>query len=72
MEINKLKILYDAIRSVEEPSIENPTKEDVKSMLNFAVHYMDNGLDGVLEAMETYAEERASYLFRKTSFANET
>ncbi len=56
MEINKLKILYDAIRPAEEPTIENPTKEDVASMLNFAVHYMEDGLDGVLDAMEQYAE----------------
>ena len=55
MEINKLKILYDAIRPAEEPTIENPTKEDVASMLNFAVHYMEDGLDGVLTAMEQYA-----------------
>mgnify|MGYP003529429924 CR=1 FL=1 len=56
MEINKLKILYDAIRPAEEPTIENPTKEDVASMLNFAVHYMEDGLDGVLDAMKKYAE----------------
>lgn len=56
MEINKLKILYDAIRPAEEPTIENPTKEDVVSMLNFAVHYMEDGLDGVLDAMKEYAE----------------
>lgn len=55
MEINKLKILYESIRPAEEPTIENPTKEDVESMLNFAVHYMEDGLDGVLTAMEQYA-----------------
>lgn len=60
MEINKLKILYDAIRPAEEPSIENPTKEDVASMLNFAVHYMEDGLDGVLDAMEQYAQLRVN------------
>lgn len=56
MEVNKLKILYDAIRPAEELTIENPTKEDVESMLNFAVHYMDDGLDGVLEAMKQYTK----------------
>ena len=55
MEINKLKILYDALKPIEEPTIENPTKEDVASMLNFAVHYMEDGLDGILDAMEQYA-----------------
>jgi len=60
MEINKLKILYDAIRPAEEPTIENPTKEDVASMLNFAVHYMEDGLDGVLTAMEQYAQLRVN------------
>lgn len=53
MEMNKLKILYDAIKPIDEPSIENPTKEDVASMLNFAVHYMDefSALEGILAAM---------------------
>jgi len=60
MEINKLKILYDAIRPAEEPTIENPTKEDVASMLNFTVHYMEDGLDGVLTAMEQYAQLRVN------------
>ncbi len=62
MEINKLKILYDAIRPAEEPTIENPTKEDVASMLNFTVHYMEDGLDGVLDAMDDYANEYACQL----------
>ena len=60
MEINKLKILYDAIKPYPEASIENPTKEDVASMLNFAVHYMEDGLDGVLTAMEQYAQLRVN------------
>ena len=56
MEVNKLKILYDAIKPSSEPSIENPTKKDVVSMLNFAVQHMDefSALEGILKAMIIY------------------
>lgn len=67
MEINKLKILYDALIPDDSyfkvsvmPGIdkENPSYDDVKSLLNHRVHYVGDGLDRVLTAMEQYAIQR--------------
>lgn len=65
MEVNKLKILFDCLipedsyfKDTDLPGIdkENPSYDDVKSLLNHRVHYVGDGLDKVLTAMKQYAE----------------